>query len=91
MCSLYFPIWKINSLLTPDLDCYTATILDTNFTKNGGRKDKQKIWHTENCKRTYRELKNAEVIMKYEIDDYKYENSQSVAEILKKRQQTDID
>ena len=29
--------------------------------------------------------------MKYEIDDYKYENSQSVAEILKKRQQTDID
>ena len=79
-----------HSLLTPDSDCYTATILDTNFTKNGGRKDKQKIWHTENCKRTYRELKNAEVIMKYEIDD-KYENSQSVAEILKKRQQTDID
>ena len=29
--------------------------------------------------------------MKDEIDDYKYENLQSIAEVLKKRQQIDID
>ena len=55
------------------------------FAKNGGRKDKQKRWHTENLKRTYRELKNAEVIMKDEVDDYKYENFQSIAEVLKRK------
>ena len=29
--------------------------------------------------------------MKDEIDDYKYKNFQSIAEVLKKRQQIDID
>ena len=31
------------------------------------------------------ELKNAEVIMKDEVDDLKYENLQSIAEVLKRK------
>ena len=41
--------------------------------KNGGRKDKQKIWHTENLKKVIEnELKNAEVM-------------QSIAEVLERK------
>ena len=55
--------------------------------KNGGRKNKQKIWHTKNLKRSCREWikKKAEVIMKDEVDDLKYENLQSIAEVLKRK------
>ena len=53
--------------------------------KNGRRKEKQKIWHTDILKVLENELKNAEVIIKDEVDDLKYEKVQSIAEILKRK------
>ena len=54
--------------------------------KNGRRKEKQKIWHTDILKEVLEnELKNAEVIIKDEVDDLKYEKVQSIAEILKRK------